>query len=167
VASIVIAGVMLAAPAIASAQKLVFLVRHAERADGGAGVEKMMTGTPADPPLSPAGEARAQKLAAMLADAGIRAIYATEFKRTLDTGKPLATKLKVPLRQHPSMMAESLANRLRTEHAGDVVLVIGHSNTLPIVIKALGGPDVTIPDREYDNLFIFVPATKTLTRVRF
>jgi hypothetical protein len=47
------------------------------------------------------------------------------------------------------------------------VLVIGHSNTLPIVIKALGGPDVTIPDREYDNLFIFVPATKTLTRVRF
>lgn len=165
IALVVVAN--LAVPALASAQKIVFLVRHAERADGGAGVGETMAGAPADPLLSAAGEARAQKLAAMLADSGIRAIYATEFKRTQDTGKPLADKLKLTVRQNPSMMAESLVNRLKTEHANDVVLVIGHSNTLPVMIKALGGPDVTIPDREYDSLFIFVPATKTLTRLRF
>jgi broad specificity phosphatase PhoE len=158
--------VMLAAPAVASAQRMVFLVRHAERADGGAGAETM-TGAPADPLLSAAGEARAARLAAMLADSGIRAIYATEFRRTLDTARPLAEKLKLQVRQNPSMMSESLASRLRSEHPGDVVLVVGHSNTLPVVLKALGGPDITIPDREYDNLFIFVPATKSFSRVRF
>jgi len=53
------------------------------------------------------------------------------------------------------------------EHAEDTVFVVGHSNTVPAIIKALGGPDVTIGDNEYDNLFIWVPATKTLTRIRY
>jgi len=36
-----------------------------------------------------------------------------------------------------------------------------------MIIKALGGPDVLIGDNEYDSLFFYVPATKTLTRVRY
>src|SRR5262249_46662073 len=89
---IVLAAGELFMPAVAFAQNLVFVVRHAERADAG-----MQAQT--DPPLSAAGEARAQKLAAMLADAGVKDIFATEFKRTQDTAKPLAMKTGVAFEQ--------------------------------------------------------------------
>ena len=154
------------APAVAEAQSLVILVRHAERADGGAGANTM-TAAPADPLLSAAGQARAARLAQMLADAGITAIYATEFRRTQDTGKPLAAKLGVPVRSVPAKDTAGLVAKLKTEHAKDVVLIIGHSNTVPDVIKVLGGAAVTIRDDEYDSLFILVPATGALTRIRY
>ena len=73
--AIALAAIVLFTPAVSLAQKLVFVVRHAERADTG-----MQAQT--DPPLSAAGESRAQKLAAMLADAGVKDVFATEFKRT-------------------------------------------------------------------------------------
>ena len=60
----------------------VILVRHAEK--------KIEPNNP-DPDLTPAGEVRAQEIARMFRDAGINAIYATQFKRTQQTVKPLAT----------------------------------------------------------------------------
>src|SRR6185437_4091132 len=63
---------------IAAAQDAIFVVRHAERADASA-----------DSPLSPEGEARAARLAALLKDAGITRIYTTDRKRTIQTGAPL------------------------------------------------------------------------------
>ena len=100
VRSVIVAAVWvvaaLAVPALAIAQQIVYVVRHAERADGGAGTTATPMQTPADPLLSAEGEARARKLAAMLADAGIKAIFATEFKRTQDT-KELIQKLPVKM----------------------------------------------------------------------
>lgn len=163
-----IAGAVLAMtlmPTLASAQKMVILTRHAERADGQATMTSA-TGAPADPKLSAAGEARAQKLAAMLADAGIAAMFTTEFARTKDTAAPLAARLKLtPEIVAAAKTADVLAKI--TAHANDTVFVVGHSNTVPAIIKALGGPDVMIADTEYDNLFIYIPATKTLTRIRY
>lgn len=154
--------VLLLMPTAAEAQKLVILSRHAERADGGS-----MSGTAQkDPPLSAAGEARAARLAAMLADSGIKAIFASEFKRTQDTAKPLAARLKLTVQTMPGSNTAGLVARLKKEHANDVVFVVGHSDTVPAVIKALGGPGVTIPDTEYDNLFVLVPATGAFTRLR-
>jgi broad specificity phosphatase PhoE len=150
-------------PAAVHAQKLVFVTRHAERADSGAPNMQAQV----DPPLSATGETRAAMLAAMLGDAGIRAIYVTEFRRTQDTARPLAERLGLPARTVASGSTGELVGRLRGEHASDIVLVVGHSNTVPAIIKALGGPDVTIADNEYDNLFIVVPGTGALTRIRF
>jgi len=150
-------------PAVASAQKLVFVVRHAERADAGSGQMQMQT----DPPLSPAGEERAAKLAAMLKDAGVQAIFVTEYRRTLDTARPLAAKLGLELKKNAASDTDGLLRELRGRHAGEIVLVVGHSNTLPALIKMLGGGDVTIADDEYDNLFIIVPGARTMTRIRF
>ena len=155
--------VWLCLPVAASAQKLVFVVRHAERADSTSGKMQMQT----DPPLSAAGEARAGKLAAMLADAGIGAIFVTEYRRTQDTAKPLADKLGLELQKIPAADTAALVRRLHDEHADDIVFIVGHSNTVPAVIKALGGPDVTIAEGEYDNLFILVPGTGTISRIRF
>ena len=112
------------------------------------------------------GKARAAMLAAMLGDSRIRAIYVTEYRRTQDTARPLAARLGLPARTVASGNTGELVGRLRGEHANDIVLVVGHSNTVPAIIKALGGPDVTVADDEFDNLFIVVPATGTLTRIR-
>ena len=156
-----LAGLWLLLPAAAHAQKLVFIVRHAERADAG-------MATPAtDPALSAAGEARAARLAAMLSDAGITAIFATEFKRTQDTARPLAAKLGLKVQSTPAANPADVVAAVKKGHGAEVVLVVGHSNTVPAILKGFGGPDITIGDSEYDNLFIIVPATGAMTRIKF
>lgn len=157
--------VMTLIPALASAQKVVILTRHAERADGQATMTTS-TGAPADPKLSAAGEARAQKLATMLAEAGITAMFTTEYARTKDTAAPLAAKLKLTPEVVGAAKAADLIEKIKAR-ANDTVFVVGHSNTVPAIIKALGGPDVTIADSEYDNLFIYNPVTKTLTKIKY
>lgn len=161
-------AVLLAAllvPAVASAQQTIIFVRHAERADGGAGVA--MGAAPADPPLSAAGEARAARLAAMLADAGIKAIITTEFRRTQDTGKPLAAKLGLKVDVVPAKDTAGLVALAKRDHASDVILVIGHSNTLPDLVKAFGGRAITMRDDEYDAMYVLTPATGALTLIRY
>src|SRR5215467_1782596 len=159
VSVIALAAVVLFLPASVFAQKLVFVVRHAERADAGMQAQR-------DPALSAAGEARAQKLAAMLADAGVKDIFATEFKRTQDTAKPLAMKTGVAVEQVGSKDTALLIAKIKL-HPNDVVLVVGHSNTLPAILKALAGVEVAIADNEYDNLFVVVPATGTMARIHY
>jgi len=155
---------VVAAPA--AAQQTVIFVRHAERADGGAGAPSM-DGAPADPSLSTAGDARAAKLATTLADAGIKGIYTSEFKRTKETAAPLASKLGLQVEVVPSKDYAALAAKVRTGHARDTVLVIGHSNTIPDAIKVFGGPDMKIADDDYTGIYILTPATGTLTVIRY
>jgi broad specificity phosphatase PhoE len=157
---------LLLSPAVVEAQKLVIVVRHAERADGGAGTAPM-TGAPADPLLSAAGEARAGRLASMLEASGITAIFATEFRRTQDTAKPLAGKLGLTTQIVNAADTASLLQRLKTAHASDVVLIVGHSNTMPAIIKGLTGDTVTIPDAQYGDLFVLVPATGAMARLKY
>jgi broad specificity phosphatase PhoE len=150
-------------PSVASAQKLVLVVRHAERADGGSMAPTAQT----DPLLSPAGRARAEKLAGMLAEAGLSAIYTTEFKRTQDTARPLAERLKMALTSVPSRETAVLVARIKKEHATDIVLVVGHSNTVPEVITAFGGPAIKMSEDEFGDLFVIVPATGAMTKVKY
>lgn len=159
-------GLVLAAaliPARASAQQLVYVVRHAERADAGMSAAQMN----ADPPLSEAGRARAEKLAGMLGGSGITAVYATEFARTQQTAAPLAKAVGVTTTILPSSNTAALVAELKAKHAHDIVLIVGHSNTVPAVIRALGGPVVTVKDDEYDKLFVLVPATGVLSTIRY
>ena len=83
-------------PSAATAQRLVIVVRHAERADAG------MAAQETDPALSAAGLARAARLSAVLADADVKAIYVTQFRRTQDTARPLAAKLHLAIEQTPA-----------------------------------------------------------------
>lgn len=150
-------------PAVAKGQ-MVIVVRHAERADGGAAAPGSMT-TGNDPELSDAGKARAEKLATMLADAGVVAIYTTEFRRTKDTAAPLAAKIGVKVEPVTSKDVASVVAKIKS-HTTGAVLVVGHSNTVPQIIKALGGASVTVADDEYDSVF-FVAANGTTTRIKF
>ena len=142
------AAVMLAAPA--AAQPTILLVRHAERADTTAGQKPSMG---ADPELSAAGRRRAESLATMLKDAGVTAIFATEFKRTQQTAAPLAKALSLTVKTIPNDKQAELLKLLKSSTGN--VLVVGHSNTIPDIIKALGvTAPVTIGDADFDNLFM-------------
>lgn len=154
----------LLAPTPADAQRLVLLVRHAERADGGVPAPNMTT--PADPDLSAEGRARAERLAEMLAQAGVTRIVVSEFKRTQQTAAPLAARLGLTPERASSKDMAGLVKQLAA-YTNDVVLVIGHNTTVPAAIAGLGGPAITIADTDYANLFIFVPATKSLTTLRY
>jgi broad specificity phosphatase PhoE len=134
----------------ASAQSTIFFVRHAERADSGSGeAPKMAT----DPDLSAAGRARAQSLATVLKDAKITSIFTTEYKRTQQTAAPLAKALGLTITPVSSKDMAHLVKQLKAV-AGNA-LVVGHSNTVPDVIKALGAPPpAQIADDEFDNLYV-------------
>jgi len=160
-------AIVTAVSSVAFAQSMVIFVRHAERADGGPGAGTTMTGAPADPLLSAAGKARAEKLAMMLAESGVKAIYTSEFRRTQDTGKPLAAKLGLTITPVASRDVNDLVKKIKAEHPKDVVLVVGHSNTIPPAIKAFGGPDVKMADDEYNAIYILSPATGAMTLIRY
>ena len=138
---------LLSAPCMADAQHVVFLVRHAEQASGSD-----------DPPLTEAGQRRAKALVAVLKDAGLTAIYVSEFQRTMQTAEPLAQALQLEPTRLPRRDIEGLLERLRTQHAEGRVLIVSHALTIPHVLKAFGHPEeVMIQREEYDRLFVIVP----------
>src|SRR2546423_1766113 len=124
----------------------VILIRHAE---------KIIDPNNPDVDLSPAGQVRAQELARMFGDAGINAIYATQYKRTQETVKPLADKLGLRVNIINSKNTNDLLAQIRAQNSGQTVFVAGHNNSVPEIIAALGGPKYPIiPESEYDNLFV-------------
>jgi broad specificity phosphatase PhoE len=140
-------------PAAAPAQ--VFLVRHAEKAlDQGE-----------DPDLTPAGQARAEALAATLAHAGITHLFATEYRRTQRTLEPLATRLGLTVVVVPAKDSAGQLARLRELPPGAVAVVAGHSNTIPGLVRGLGARAQDLTDADYDRLFALA-LTRTATSVR-
>ena len=128
----------------------IVLVRHAEkRVDG------------RDPDLSEAGRERARELRRILADAAPAALYATQYARTRQTLEPLASAggLVVVIDRVEGGdirgWAAGAASRITRDHAGKTVVVAGHSNTVPLLIEALGvSPAPQIGEADYDDLFV-------------
>jgi broad specificity phosphatase PhoE len=117
-----------------------------------------------DDALSPAGRERADLLSRILADAGIQTIFVTEYKRSQETAAPLARKTGVVPREIKTVPAT--VDAIRAVKSG-AVLVSGHSNTVPEIIAALGGPAVPkIAEDEYDNLYVLTISGKDVTVVR-
>jgi len=135
----------------AAAPTTIYLVRHAERADD----------DPEDPSLTHAGEIRARALQAALRHVQIDAIYTTHFQRTRLTAKAVIDAQQPPVHEnevvfdHVEAHVEELAETLRTDHPGETVLVVGHSNTTPRLAEALTGhPVPELRTWQYDRLFV-------------
>jgi len=128
---------------IASAQPVIVIVRHAEKAaDGGT-----------DPDLSSAGRTRADALARILKDSGITGIFTSEFNRTQETAAPTATSAQLT----PTVVAakDTAALVANLHQLNGNALVVGHGDTIPNRVKALGiNVTVNIPDGDYSELFI-------------
>jgi broad specificity phosphatase PhoE len=122
----------------------VFLIRHAEKAVRPA----------QDPPLTRAGLERAETLCRLLMRADVSAVYSTRYRRTRQTVQPLSDLLDLRVNEYEARDFEGLARRIRSDHRGKTLLVAGHSNTVPGIIRALGADPVSpIADEEYDNLY--------------
>ena len=123
----------------------IILVRHAEK----------VSTSGEDPQLSEEGFARAELLSRMFENSGVTAIYATQYVRTKKTAEPLARKLGLQLQIVDAGSSKKLVDTIVTRHQGGTVLVVGHSNTLPEIIHALGGGKIAeIADDDYDNVYI-------------
>lgn len=137
----------------------VYLVRHAERAEGGA-----------DPPLSAAGQARAQHLAHVLSDAGVDAVFVTEFVRTQQTGEPTASAIGAAAQQYQAGNAAGLVETIRSSYGGRQVLVVGHSNTVDDIAQELGISGISdLPEGRFDRLFVIhrIADSAYLERLRY
>lgn len=135
----------------------VILVRHAEKSDEPGNN---------NPNLSAAGIERAQILAQVLSKAGVTNIYASQYARTQQTVRPLAESLGLQVNEIDAPNTGELARRLKSDRPGGVMLVAGHSNTVPEIISAVGGEQPpAIPDSEYDNLFVVTVSPWRGTRV--
>ena len=128
---------------------MVVLVRHAEKATVGGN----------DPSLSDVGQARATALAVALKDAGVSAVITTTYKRTSETADVLlaARNLKaekIAIAGTTAAHVQAIADAVR-KHPGEVVLVVGHSNTIPAIVTALGGPKLPeLCDANYATMFV-------------
>lgn len=146
---------------VMAADTVVVLVRHAEKA----------TDHPRDPSLSPAGVLRARALADALAQLRVQAIYVSAYQRTALTATPLAARIglePVVLTAGVDIDAEAqaLAARIRGEHRGQSVLVVGHSNTVPAMVRALSGhAPAAITEDEYDRLTVVILGEDSDVRV--
>lgn len=148
----------------ARATTVVIIVRHAETD----------TAADPDPGLSVDGRERAARLAKMLSQArpvrGVDAIFTSEFRRTQQTATPLSETLALPLNVVPAATWDTLPRKIKREHRGEYVLVAGNNATIPPLVAALSGEQITIREDEYDAMFIvFVPqiSKPKVVRVRY
>jgi phosphohistidine phosphatase SixA len=122
----------------------VYIVRHAEKADGST-----------DPPLSADGWARAQTLAHVLGDARIDAIFVTNFIRTQQTAAPLVAAQGVTPDKYQAGNSQGVADTILEDDVGGRVLVVGHSNTVDDIASALGATGLSdLDEGQFDRLFV-------------
>ena len=127
-----------------------FLVRHAD----------VLVGT--NPHLNAAGQTRANELIRVLGGTGIVGIYASEFVRTQETARPLATHLGLAVKVINAAASTAVVQDIRAHHLGQSVLIVGHSDTIPEIISLCGGPQFpAIAPAEFDRLFVV-----TMTQLR-
>jgi broad specificity phosphatase PhoE len=136
-------SILLLLAVAANAAPVIFIVRHGEKASSGGN----------DPELSVQGQKRAEALARILKDSEIASVFVTEFKRTQETAAPTAKAAHV----NPTVLSGkdtgALVEKLRALNGN--ALVVGHGNTIPELLKALGiATPVSIPDNDYSEILV-------------
>ena len=134
-----------AQPVFADDDTVIYLVRHAEKlAD-------------TDPGLTEQGVARAEALANLLKDAGITQVFSTDYKRTRMTAAPTAIKNKVAVTLYDPRALKAFSEQLTAmaKSATGNILVVGHSNTTPVVANFLTNGDYPmLNEDQYDHLYV-------------
>lgn len=123
-------------------------VRHAEKADDGT----------KNPPLTKEGEARADRIKAMLKKAysKVDAVYSTEYKRTESTALPSSKEFDLEIQSYDPRAPKVFIKKLIKDHQGEVVLIVGHSNTTPFLVNMVLGEEkfAQLDESAYDDVFI-------------
>lgn len=119
----------------------IYIMRHLQRDAG------------ADPSLSAIGQANAKRLAEWFVHDRPVAIFVTPYKRTRETVAPLAAKLGITPADYDPRQPERLIEAVRAQKGP--VLIVGHSNTVPAIVHALGGPEAPeLSESDYARIWI-------------
>lgn len=134
----ILAGIILigSLPAVAGT---VYLVRHAEKKSG------------SDPGLTETGVQRARDLAILLKDVGIEQVFSSPYRRTRETALPIAQALQLGLQEYDPRQLSDIAEIIRK--LSGPVLVVGHSNTTPELVRLLGGTSKPMEEWEYNRVY--------------
>ena len=128
-------------------QTTVIVLRHAEKDTASTEPDDLV-------PLNAAGVARATTLAQDLERAGVTAIYVSQKLRTQQTAGPLATMRGITPTQINTANTDDLINEvLSSRNRGGVIVIVGHNDTVPLIVDRLGGGAVTVGE-QFDNLFV-------------
>jgi len=131
----------------AQAQEMVFLIRHAEKEASGK-----------DPKLTGAGRERAGDWADMLQFGGIDVVFTSDATRTRETGQIISESLDVPRKEVSREDVAGLMDLLEFDHADEKVLIVGHAETIPLILSRLGVSDmIEISQDDYANLLVVTP----------
>ncbi|WP_223606352.1 histidine phosphatase family protein [Chryseobacterium sp. OSA05B] len=134
---------------ISSTETVCILLRHAEKENVGT-----------DPDLTSAGKLRADELKRLLGNVHIDNIYTTAYNRTRQTALPLAESKGIVIKEYApaaTIAATQLfINNILAQNQGKVVVIVGHSNTVPQMVKVLSNNtlNVTISETQFDHIFI-------------
>jgi len=140
-----LAATVWGAATVASAQHVV-LVRHAEKADASR-----------NPVLAAAGEQRARALLAAFPGAGPDLVLVSPLQRTTLTAAPTVSAFGVAVRAVAldvgvEAHVAAIVGEIAAQPENAVVLVVGHSNTIPLIARALGVEAADMPECEYDRM---------------
>ena len=119
----------------------IYLVRHAEK--------ELSAENPKDPPLTSCGVERAESLANLLIDVELDVIYSTEYIRTKKTAEPAARSKEKELEYYDPRKLDDFASLLLKNKQN--VLVVGHSNTTPVLAGLLIGKELEPFDESIYN----------------
>lgn len=143
---------------------VVVMVRHAEASSSSSG----------DPELSPIGERRAAQLGAFLADAlpgrTVDHLYAADTRRAQQTAASVANEFKLPINLLAGSDWPGLASRIRREHRGETVVIVGYASTLPGVLGQLSASQLAIEADDFGSVFVVVmpsPGQPRTVRLRY
>lgn len=122
-----------------------YFVRHFEKLSG------------ENPGLTIEGQQRAQSLARFFADIPLTKIYSTDYQRTRQSVQPVAEMLAMEIEFYSAARLADFANTLG---ASDRILVVGHSNTTPELVRLMGGQAKPMSEQDFGRLFILSKNTQ-------
>ena len=137
----------------AAATQTIYVFRHAEK-----------VASKPDPELSEMGQQRAENLAKLLKNAEIQHTYATKYQRTQQTAQPLAKQSQQAITTYAAGDTVGLVQQVRAH--GQTTLIVGHSNTVPDIVRALGGTAPELTESDYGDLFVVHINQRQVTTLR-
>jgi 2,3-bisphosphoglycerate-dependent phosphoglycerate mutase len=137
--------------------KLIILVRHAEKADDEA----------ADPELSEAGRQRAERLASVVGRYRPGRFYSTNFIRTRETLAPFARKRKKEVKLYNPREPQKLIDEIMQSRTKRFV-VAGHSNSIPGLANLITKKELfkNLDESEYTVIWLIRIKNGKVTEVR-
>jgi phosphohistidine phosphatase SixA len=116
-----------------------YFVRHFEKLPG------------ENPGLTVKGQQRAQSLARYFTHIPVTKIYSTDYQRTRQSAQPLAEQLGMDIEYYSPARLADFASTLGST---DRIVVVGHSNTTPELVRLMGGEAKVMDEKDFGRLYI-------------